>query len=587
MKKAMKQSVLTTLINAGVMFVILLTAFGFFATTYLTNQISIANSNRFSLMQNAKRFMEGSAYLTTEVRNYAVTGDIVHYDNYWNEVNNLKNREAGIAAIKEIGITKEEEALITKMSELSNNLVPLESEAMDMAKAGNKDSAVEAVFGDDYEAVVAEIRSLQQEFLTKFDTRALAEVNKDAVLITVVEVIVWVTLAVVIIFQIISTIIIRKKIIQPVVEVQKEMLQIAEGKLNEKSDLEPDTSEVGMLVHSIHQAKENLSAYVSNITYAMGEFANNSFILQPPSVEFKGDFQPIVTSVVQVASNMTDTITNIKTAAHQVSAGSGQVSDGAQALAQGATEQASSVEELSATINVISDQVKQTAHNANKAVEISTEASQAIITSNEQMQKLMAAMDNINHKSAEISKIIKTIEDIAFQTNILALNAAVEAARAGAAGKGFAVVADEVRNLAGKSADAAKNTTALIQESVSAINDGVRLAQVTAQDLLGVVDGVRETTSVIADITRATTEQAESISEISIGVDQISSVVQTNSATSEESAAAAEELSSQAALLNKLMEGFKIDEVSVAPKHENNYSSFQDDFTNDFSGSKY
>lgn len=525
MKKAMKQSVLTSILNAGVMFIIILAAISFFSTTYFNNQIDIANSDRFLLMRNAKRFIEASAYLTAEVRNYAVTGDIEHYNNYWNEVNNLKNREAGITALKDIGLTAEEEAIVTKMLQLSNNLIPLESQAMEMAKAKNNGFAIEAVFGKSYELVEAEIRTLQHEFLTILDNRAAANVSNSLIITTVAEVVVWVLLAAVVIVQIISILIIRKKIIKPVKAIQKEMLEIAQGNLSMQSKLEPDTSEIGMLVNSIHQAKENLAAYVSNITYAMSEFAKNSFILQPPSVEFKGDFMPIVTSVVKVASNMTDTINNIKTAAHQVSAGSGQVSDSAQALAQGATEQASSIEELSATINIISNQVKLTAQNANKAVEISTEASQAIIAGNNQMQKLMSAMDNINHKSAEISKIIKTIEDIAFQTNILALNAAVEAARAGAAGKGFAVVADEVRNLAGKSADAAKNTTALIQESVSAINEGVRLAQVTAQDLLNVVDGVKETTDVIAGITRAAKEQADSISEITIGVDQISSVV--------------------------------------------------------------
>lgn len=558
MKKAMKQSVLTSILNAGAIFIIFLTLSGFFATTYFNEQVNTANSNRFSLMQNAKQFMEASAYLTSEVRNYASTGHEEHYDNYWNEVNVLKNRDTAIDAMHDIGITAQEEALVVKMSSLSNNLVPLESEAMDYVKANNADKAVDLVFGDDYDSVVEDIRKTQQEFLTLLDTRAVKTVQDNINIVNAVSAIVWVLLAVTIMFQIISMVVIRKKIIKPVIAVQKEMDEIANGILSKHSGLEPDTSEIGLMINSVNQAKESLAAYVADITYAMSAFAENNFILRPPSVEFKGEFMPIVTAVLKVAGNMANTITDIRIAAQEVSSGAGQVSDGAQALAQGTTEQASSVEELSATISVISGQVSQTAQNAEKAATISTEATHAIIASNEQMQKLMAAMDNMNHKSAEISKIIKTIEDIAFQTNILALNAAVEAARAGSAGKGFAVVADEVRNLAGKSADAAKNTTVLIQESVSAINEGVGLAQLTAQDLLSVVDGVKETTTVITDITKATSEQASSISEISLGVEQISAVVQTNSATSEQSAAAAEELSGQAALLTRLMSEFKI-----------------------------
>lgn len=566
MKKAMKQSVLTTLLNAGAMFIIVLVALGFFATTYFNRQVDAASSDRYSLMQNAKQFMEASSYLTSEVRNYSATGEQAHYDNYWNEVNNLKNRDTSVAAIREIGITAEEDALIQKMSDLSNGLVPLESAAMEAVKANKKADAVAIVFGDDYENTVAEIKSIQESFLAELDTRTAKLVQDYIKTADVIVAVVWFLLALTCLFQIISMRVIRKKIIIPVLAIEQEMVELSNGNLSHKFSLEPDTSEIGQLVDSLHTAKESLAAYVADITYAMGEFANDNFILRPPSVEFKGEFQPIVTSVVKVAGNMSETIMHIKTAALQVGSGADQVSGGAQALAQGATQQASSVEELSSTINLISEQVTKTADNAVKATDISNSASKAIIDSNAQMEKLMSAMDNINAKSAEISKIIKTIEDIAFQTNILALNAAVEAARAGAAGKGFAVVADEVRNLAGKSAEAAKNTTALIEESVGAINDGVQLAQITAQELLGVVEGVKETTDVITDITRATQEQANSISEITIGVDQISSVVQTNSATSEESAAAAEELSSQASLLNRLIERFQITEVASPDK---------------------
>lgn len=262
-----------------------------------------------------------------------------------------------------------------------------------------------------------------------------------------------------------------------------------------------------------------------------------------------------------INGRLSSTLSQINQAANQVSAGSDQVSSGAQALSQGATEQASSVEELAATITDISGQVKSNAESALNAKEKSEMAGTEIAASNQKMQELIAAMEEISKSSQEIGKVIKTIEDIAFQTNILALNAAVEAARAGAAGKGFAVVADEVRNLASKSADAAKSTTALIEGAITAVSNGTQLVDVTAKSLLSVVTGTQEVASIVNDISTASAEQASSIAQVTQGIDQISSVVQTNSATAEESAAASEELSGQAQMLNNLVGQFKLKDV--------------------------
>lgn len=236
-----------------------------------------------------------------------------------------------------------------------------------------------------------------------------------------------------------------------------------------------------------------------------------------------------------------------------------QVASSAQTLAQGATEQAAAVEQLSASVRTISTQVKDNAEHAQKADDMAMKATTSIQNSNQQMGQLMSSMTIMESKSHEISKIIKTIEDIAFQTNILALNAAVEAARAGVAGKGFAVVADEVRNLAAKSADAAKSTTALIEDSVSSIAHGVHLAEIANRELHDAVQTVISTTVLISQITKASGEQARAVSQVSIGVDEISSVVHTNSATSEQTAAASEELSSQADMLWQLTQEFKVD----------------------------
>ncbi len=239
------------------------------------------------------------------------------------------------------------------------------------------------------------------------------------------------------------------------------------------------------------------------------------------------------------------------------------LSGNSQTLAQGATEQAGAVEQLTKSVAEVSKRVKDNAENTAKANEMAITETKSIDSSNEKMQQLMEAMNGIQGKSAEISKIIKTIQDIAFQTNMLALNASVEAARAGAAGRGFAVVADEVRNLAGKSAQAASNTTKLIEDSVKSIDDGVRLAQITAEELHGVVENVKTTTNIISEISNATQIESEFLDSVSAALDQIYTVVQVNSANSEQSAAASIELSEQAALLKQLLDGFRNNEQQL------------------------
>ena len=281
--------------------------------------------------------------------------------------------------------------------------------------------------------------------------------------------------------------------------------------------------------------------------------------------DYVGEFAKMKTAMQNISKTLTATLTQINLAADRVSTGSDQISGGAQALSQGATEQASSIQELSATITDIAEHVKSNAANAEQSSKMANELEREIVLSNDQMQQMISSMHEISNTSNEIGKIIKTIEDIAFQTNILALNAAVEAARAGAAGKGFAVVADEVRNLAGKSADAAKNTTALIEKSIKAVESGVLIADKTAQSLTTVVSSARTVTGNIDKISAATKEQASSISEISMGVEQVSSVVQTNSATAEESAAASQELSSQAQMLKTLAGRFRFKNTETAP----------------------
>lgn len=269
----------------------------------------------------------------------------------------------------------------------------------------------------------------------------------------------------------------------------------------------------------------------------------------------------------KMSDNLNEIMTNITSASEQVAAGSKQLSDSSILLSQGATEQASSIEELTASLEEISSQIRLNADNANQANDLADNAKSNAAQGNEQMKEMLKAMEEINNSSTNISKIIKVIDDIAFQTNILALNAAVEAARAGQHGKGFAVVAEEVRNLAARSANAAKETTSMIEGSIKKVEIGTKIANETAEALNNIVKRISKVANLVGDIATASSEQASGISQVNQGIMQISQVVQTNSATSEESAAASEELASQADMLKNQLTRFKLKDSSHLAYH--------------------
>lgn len=282
-------------------------------------------------------------------------------------------------------------------------------------------------------------------------------------------------------------------------------------------------------------------------------------------VDSKDEVGVLAGSFRKMTDNINQVLTNINSSAEQVAAASRQVSDSSQALSQGSTEQASSVEELSASMEEIATQTKQNAISATQANELAVEAKENAGRGENQMGGMLRAMEEINESSANISKIIKVIDEIAFQTNILALNAAVEAARAGQHGKGFAVVAEEVRNLAARSANAAKETTTMIEGSIKKVDAGTKIASETAEALKQIVDKVSQAADLVADIAGASNEQATAIAQVNQGIMQVSQVTQTNSATAEESASASEELSSQAELLRNLVNKFKLKKVGYSP----------------------
>lgn len=374
-------------------------------------------------------------------------------------------------------------------------------------------------------------------------TRTMAKVSAAAVLVMMLLVIIQT----------------RRIIGRPVKELSRAATRIAEGELDQTIRYK-SRDELGILAYNFNRVTERLREYIKyidEISDTLKEIAQGNLAFELKN-EYTGEFAKIKSSLDEIAVELNATMGQLKASSRDVAAGAAQVSESAVNLSQGSTEQSAEVETLAGDISIVSNNVQKLAQDAQQTSSLSKEVREGLLASNTKMQNMAAVIQKISDKSNEIHKIVKNIDDIAFQTNILALNAAVEAARAGDAGKGFAVVAEEVRTLAGRSADAAKETTELLGETISSMDEGVRAADDTVQSMLAAVKMSEEMGALIDDIADNTTQQASMASEISRGIDQIAIVVQSNVDTAESSAAASEELSSQAAMLRELVSRFRL-----------------------------
>ena len=451
------------------------------------------------------------------------------------------------------------EAMISDFIAKLNEAESLRIQMMNSLQAGNVYMAHET-YEDSYAALLEELQATTPELYAaaeSFSTGYYEDTMREGK----ISVYLVIVLSILCLFSGYLIVRVISRIIRmPILQLKEASESMSKGDLSVSERITyTSKDEFGILADSMRGTVQMLDDYIREIGEILQQIAQGDLTKEEREItQFQGDFQTIRESILYILKGLNATMRDISNAADEVTSGSEQIASGSQVLASGAAEQAGAIKELSMTANTISEQVNTTAGNATNAMRHSDTTSEKVTICNEQMQEMMAAMHEINQHSDSISKIVKTIEDIAFQTNILALNAAVEAARAGAAGKGFAVVADEVRNLASKSAEASQNTSELIGETVAAVAKGSRIATETATSLVEVVEGTKSVTGLVEQIANAANAQAEALTQLNVGITQISSVVDTTSATAEESASAGEELSGQAEVLRNLIHQFRL-----------------------------
>ena len=351
---------------------------------------------------------------------------------------------------------------------------------------------------------------------------------------------------------------IANSIVRPLKQVTERLRLLSLGDLHSPVTVIDSGDETGELSHTAKTTVEQLNGYISDITEHLSRMSEGDFS-GGVTMQYVGDFAPIGTSIRQITESLSHVVSSIHNSASTFSKTSEQAASGSHKIAEGAAHQAASVEELSATIGEISSRITQNAQSAAQANEISQKTGKSLQAGNQKMQQMLASMNEISTASSKIQKVVKTISDIAFQTNILALNAAVEAAHAGEAGRGFAVVADEVRNLATKSAEAVKATTELIENTINAVGRGSEIAKDTAQTISAVIRDSAQSLQLIESIAGASEKQAEAVGQVTTGIEQISSVVQSNSSAAELSASVSERLSGEAKEMQRSLARFRLE----------------------------
>lgn len=499
----------------------------------------------------------GSKTLTFAVRSYAVTGDIKYYNSYMKELNEDKNRDIAWDGLKANGLRDNEWAELEHIAEMSNGLVPLEEEAMELAAAGDTDGAVALVFGDTYEKTVKEITAATDTCINDIQVRMARSKRKLTIGMYMTMSIFLLSFATIVRKIATAMKFAREELLVPIVKVSEQMEELAQGHFVNKMDLQLDATEVGTMVGAILFMNDNFTKMIGEISAVLGKMADGNYKVELTE-NYVGEFVEIKNSLYKIIDSMKETLSSIQSAANQIDAGSEQLAQAATDLAQGCTDQAMKVSDVSGMIDAMSKSMEEHSNKAKNTAQISVDAGKLLGESDAKMQELKDAIGEISRRSEEIRSIIVTIEDIASQTNLLSLNASIEAARAGDAGRGFAVVAEQVKNLAEQSTQAAGETTKLIEDTVNAVDKGIAIADEAVINMSRVMDGAKEATNMMSDIADALRSESENIQKIDTDIASVSEIVNNNSAASQETAAISEEQSSQVQVMVQIMSKFEI-----------------------------